>query len=150
MSNEHHEHQATNAALNAIYQYISPGTNEGISFTISRLTDDLFTDSFLGGGDISLFTPSGNRGKLTSQQSDGQMLDSGGGAPKRFPIQLGFDLNTGTLTGNWTNPVTSQAENVSVQVELLKDVNTAEEQYYIFYGDSTSDDAGYALTFALL
>jgi hypothetical protein len=31
------------------------GTDEGISFEVSRLTDDLFTDSFLGGGDASKF-----------------------------------------------------------------------------------------------
>src|SRR5690348_6670323 len=55
MPSEVSERHATRQALEAVYDYISPGTNEGISFLLSRLTDDMFTDSFLGGGDISLF-----------------------------------------------------------------------------------------------
>lgn len=88
-----------------MYDYISPGTNEGISFSVSRLTDDLFTDSFLAGGDISLFTPSGTRGSIRSQDSNGWMLSSGGGAPAQFPIELTVDLSSGTASGTWTLPL---------------------------------------------
>ena len=49
MPSERSEHHATRQALVEVYDYISPGTNEGISFLVSRLTDDMFTDSFLGG-----------------------------------------------------------------------------------------------------
>jgi hypothetical protein len=126
------------------------GTNEGISFEISRLTDDLFTDSFLGGGDASKFTPSGHRGKLTSQLSNAYILDSGGGAPHKFSIQFTFDLNTGKASGNWNNPVTAQAEAVTVTFTFFKSATAPEGKYYIFYGDKSSDKAGYVFTFILL
>src|SRR5215471_1259852 len=94
MPSEAQEKKATNKALDMIANWMRSGTNEGISFTVSRLSDDLFTESFLGGGDASQFTPSGRRGKLTSQLSNANILDSGGGVPKSFPIQFTFDLNT--------------------------------------------------------
>jgi hypothetical protein len=96
------------------------GTNEGISFEVSSLTDDLFTDSFLGGGDASQFTPSGHRGTLTSQLSNANILDSGGGAPHKFAIQFTFDLNTGKASENWNNPVTGHAETVNVTLTFFK------------------------------
>ena len=87
MPSERSEHHATRQALVEVFDYISPGTNEGISFLVSRLTDDLFTDSFLGGGDISLFTASGTRGVIKSNTgTDARMLDSGGGVPTDFLI----------------------------------------------------------------
>src|SRR5205085_12525673 len=49
MPSERSEHHATRQALVEVYDYIRPGTNEGISFLVSRLTDDMFTDSFLAG-----------------------------------------------------------------------------------------------------
>src|SRR4051794_35235824 len=64
MPSERTENRTTRHALGQVFDYISPGTNEGISFALSRLTDDLFTDSFLGGGDITLFTPSAHRGSI--------------------------------------------------------------------------------------
>jgi hypothetical protein len=64
MPSESTENRATRHALGQVFDYISPGTNEGISFSLSRLTDDLFTNSFLAGGDISLFTPSSHRGRI--------------------------------------------------------------------------------------
>jgi hypothetical protein len=126
------------------------GTNEGISFEVSRLTDDLFTDSFLGGGDASRFTPSGHRGTLTSQLSNAYILDSGGGAPHKFAIQFTFDLDSGQASGNWNNPVTGQAETVSVTLTFFKNATAPEGKYYIFYGDKSSDKAGYSFTFILL
>ena len=89
MPSERSEHHATRQALVEVYDYISPGTNEGISFLVSRLTDDMFTDSFLGGGDISLFTAGGTRGVIKSNTgTTAQMFDPGGGAPASFPIEL--------------------------------------------------------------
>ena len=126
------------------------GTNEGISFEVSRLTDDLFTDSFLGGGDASRFTASGHRGTLTSQLSNAYILDSRGGAPHKFAIQFTFDLNTGQASGNWNNPVTGQAETVTVTLTFFKNATAPEGKYYIFYGDESSDKAGYSFTFILL
>ena len=107
MATEHQEQQATNQALDVLANWMKNGSHEGISFEVSRLTDDLFTDSFLGGGDASKFTPSGHRGTLTSQLSDANILDSNGGVPHKFPIQFTFDLNAGKGAGNWNNPVTA-------------------------------------------
>jgi len=104
----------------------------------------------LGGGDASQFTASGRRGRLTSQLSNGYILDSGGGVPKQFPIQFTFDLNAAKAKGNWNNPVTSQAETVNVTMTFFKTATVPEGKYYIFYGDKTSDKAGYAFTFLLL
>ena len=104
MPSERTEHRDTERALTEVYDYISPGTNEGISFSLSRLTDDLFTDSFLAGGDISLFTPSGRRGSIRSQLSNGWLLSSTGASPTQFPVELTVDLSSGTGSGDWTLP----------------------------------------------
>jgi hypothetical protein len=150
MATERQELKATNRALDTIANWMKAGTNEGISFLISRLTDDLFTDSLLGGGDASRFTASGRRGKLTSQLSNGYILASGGGVPQQFPIQFTFNLNTAKATGSWNNPVTNQAETVTITLTFFKTATRPEGKYYIFYGDRSSDKAGYAITFLLL
>lgn len=149
-TNERQERRATNHALDAISNWMKPGTNEGISYLVTRLTDDLFTSSFTGGGDMSLFTPSAHRGRLKSQLSDAYVLDPGGGAPRKFPIDFTFDLDAGELIGSWTNPVTSTAESVTIRVEVLKEVSRPEGTVYLFYGDRPSDDAAYSLSFVLL
>lgn len=74
MPSERSEHRETQHALARVFDYISPGTNEGISFSLAQLTDDLSTDSFLAGGDISLFTPSGHRGKSEASAPKDQCL----------------------------------------------------------------------------
>jgi hypothetical protein len=150
MATEKQEQRATNRALDVIANWMKAGTNEGISFLISRLTDDLFSDSFQGGGDASKFTASGRRGVLTSQLSNAYILDSGGGIPHQFPIQFKFNLNTGKATGSWTNPVTAAAETVTITLTVFKTATRPEGKYYIFYGDKTSDQAGYSLAFLLL
>jgi hypothetical protein len=99
---------------------MSTGTNEGIFFEVSRLTDDLLMDSFLGGGDASIFTPSGHRGTLTSQLPNAYILNSEGGAQHNFAIQFTFDLSNGKAWGTWTNPVTGQAETVSVHSDIFQ------------------------------
>jgi hypothetical protein len=150
MATEHQEQQATNQALDVLANWMKNGSHEGISFEVSRLTDDLFTDSFLGGGDASKFTPSGHRGTLTSQLSNANILDSNGGVPHKFPIQFTFDLNAGKGAGNWNNPVTAQAETVSVTLAFFKSATRPEGKYYIFFSDASSDKAGYTFSFLLL
>ena len=150
MATEKQEQKATNHALDILANWMKAGTNEGISFEISRLTDDLFTDSFLGGGDASRFTASGRRGTLTGQLAKAYILDSAGGVPHQFPIQFTFNLNTGKATGNWNNPVTGQAETTTITLTFFKRASRTEGKYYIFYGDRSSDQAGYVIAFSLL
>lgn len=147
MPSERHEHHETEHALQRIHDYISPGTNEGISFSVSRVTDDLFLDSFLGGGDISLFTASGHRGTIRSQLSHGYVLDGGGGAPTQFPIALEVDLNDGRASGTWTLPDgTAQAPQFELQL-----VKTDEAGARIFFaGETASDPAVYSLVLIML
>jgi hypothetical protein len=150
MPSERSEHHATRQALEAVYDYISPGTNEGISFLVSRLTDDMFTDSFLGGGDISLFTPAGPRGVIKSNAgTDAQMFDSGGGAPTRFPIELTVDLNDGEATGSWTLPDGTQ-QTPSFELQFVKNTIKPEGELYSFCGETSTDDAVYSLTLLLI
>ena len=40
MPSERTENRKTRHALGQVFDYISPGTNEGISFSLSRLTDE--------------------------------------------------------------------------------------------------------------
>jgi hypothetical protein len=149
MPSEHHEHRETQHALERVYAYISPGTNEGISFSLSRVTDDLFLDSFLAGGDISLFTPSSGRGSIRSQLSHGYVLAGGGGAPAEFPVDLTLDLSTGNADGSWTLPDgTAQAPHFGLQhVDTL---DTPEGVRILFAGETTSDDAVYSLALVLI
>ncbi len=149
MPSERTEHRDTEQALTQVYDYISPGTNEGISFSLSRLTDDLFTDSFLAGGDISLFTPSGHRGSIRSQQSNGWMLSSGGGAPTEFPVELTIDLSSGTGSGNWTLP-DGTAQTPTFALQHVKTVSRPEGTMLLFAGETTSDDGGYSLALLLI
>jgi hypothetical protein len=149
MPSERSEHRKTNQALGRVFDYISPGTNEGISFSLSRLTDDLFTDSFLGGGDISLFTPSGHRGSIRSQLSHGYVLSGSGGAPAQFPIDVNVDLTTAKGSGSWTLPDgTAQAPNFELQ--LVKSVNVPEGNMLLFVGETSSDGAVYSLSLLLI
>ena len=149
MPSERTEHRETQHALGQVFDYISPGTNEGISFSLSRLTDDLFTDSFLAGGDISLFTPSGQRGSIRSQSSEGWLLSSGGGAPTQFPIELTVDLSSGGASGSWTLP-DGTAQTPSFSLQHIKSVTRPEGNMLLFAGETSSDDAAYALALLLI
>ena len=150
MPTEHAERHATKEALIEVYDYISPGTNEGISFGLSRLTDDLYTDSFLSAGDISLFTASGVRGVIkTNTGTTATMLDSGGGTPTSFPAELTLDLNDGTATGSWTLP-DGTAQTPSFEVQYVKKTDRPEGALYLFAGETSSDDAAYSVTLLLI
>jgi hypothetical protein len=149
MPSERTEHRDTEHAITQVYDDISPGTSEGISFSLSRLTDDLFTDSFLAGGDISLFTPSGHRGSIRSQQSNGWMLSSGGGAPTEFPVALRIDLSSGTGSGNSTLP-DGTAQTPTFALQHVRTVSRPEGTMLLFAGETTSDDGGYSLALLLI
>ena len=146
---EKHEHQATAHALDTLANWMRSGTNEGISFEIARLTYDLFTDSFLGGGDCSLFTASGKRGTLQSQLSNAYLLSSSGGVPQSFAINLSFDLNTAQVTGTWTYPG-GQVQSSTFTLEFFKQFASVTGKVLLFYADHSSDDAAYSLSFLLL
>ncbi|MBV9006808.1 MAG: hypothetical protein JO181_19230 [Solirubrobacterales bacterium] len=149
MTTEQSEKRDTEHALTQVFDYISPGTNEGISFSLSRITEDLFVDSFLAGGDISLFTASGQRGTIRSQSSNGDVLSSSGGAPAQFPVSLQVDLNTGTASGNWTLPDgTGQAP--SFDLQHVKTVSRPSGTLLLFAGETTSDNGLYSLALLLI
>lgn len=149
MPSERTENRDTERALTEVYDYISPGTNEGISFSLSRLTDDLFTDSFLAGGDISLFTPSGRRGSIRSQLSNGWILSSTAGSPSQFPIELTVDLSTGTGSGDWTLP-DGTAQTPTFELQHIKTVSRPEGTMLLFAGETSSDDGAYSLALLLI
>jgi hypothetical protein len=144
------EDRTTQRELEAIYNWIKDGTNEGISFEIAHLTDDAFTDSFIGDGDCSLFTPSGARGTLNSQGSNGNVLDSGGGVPHSFPFTLTINLNTGNVNGSWTYPGGGPAQTPTFKLVFYKRFTGDGGENLIFYADQSSDNAGYIITFTLL
>jgi hypothetical protein len=148
-STERHEHRATNHALGEVYDYISPGTNEGISFEVSRLTDDIFTTSFLGGGDISLFTPGGQRGSIRSQLSNAYVLDPNAGPPTSFPFDLSINLDTGVATLTWT-PSSGPASTATLHLDFLKAVDRPEGRNLMFGADEVTDDAVYAVSLLLI
>ena len=77
------------------------------------------------------------------------MLDSGGGAPTSFPIELTFDLNDGEATGSWTLP-DGTAQSPSFGVQLVKKTTKPEGTLYLFSGETSSDDAVYSLTLLLI
>jgi hypothetical protein len=146
---ERQEARATAHALQAISDYIAPGTNEGISFLVSRLTEDLFTDSFQGGGDLSRFTPGQGRGTLHSQLSNGYRLDPGAGPPASFPLDLSLDLDHGHAVLSYTLPGAAAATG-RFTVELVHRVQRPDGVNYLFGVDGSNDHAVYSLSLLLL
>jgi hypothetical protein len=149
MLTEQTEDRRTKSALKKVLTYIRPGTNEGISFSLSRLTDDLFTDSFLAGGDISLFTPSGSQGSIRSQLSSGWVLSSTAGPPTQFPIDLRINLGTGMAKGSWTLP-DGTAQSPSFRVQHVKTTSPPEGTQIVFAGETSSDGAVYSIALLLI
>jgi hypothetical protein len=149
MPTEQTEDRRTQSALKKVLTYIRPGTNEGISFSLSRLTDDLFTDSFLAGGDISLFTPSGSHGSIRSQLSNGWLLSSTTGSPTQFPVELRINLGTGTAKGAWTLP-NGTVQSPSFRLQHVKTTKKPEGTQLAFAGETSSDGAVYSVTLLLI
>ena len=152
MVTERQEHKATRHALDEIANWMrAPLVNEGINYSIARLSAFPVANSFLGGGDASIFTPSGHRGTLTSSVDGVGLLSQDFVNITTFPILFTFDLNAGTATGTWTDPVLNQTETVTITLEFNKIANDSNfGQFYIFNCDSSNDQAGYLVTFVLL
>lgn len=148
MTTETTEHHATRQALNAVYDYISPGTNEGISFALSCTGISPNVDTWVGGGDISLFTPNAHRGSIRSQLSTGTVLD-GSGTAVAFPIELRLDLDNGKVHGSWTLPG-GPPQSPTVTLELCKDVTRPEGRDLMFVTDNSDDDFVYTLSLLLI
>jgi hypothetical protein len=146
---ERQEARPTAHALQAIHDYVAPGTNEGVSFLVSRLTEDLFTDSFLGGGDLSLFTPGAHRGSLRSQLSHGYRLDPNAGAPASFDLGVHVDLDHGHVQVSYTLPGASAASG-RFTAELVHRVQRDDGLNYLFGTDGSDDDAAWTLSLLLL
>jgi hypothetical protein len=142
------EHRATRRALKQVYDYISPGTNEGISFALSCTGISPNLDTWSAGGDISLFSPGGQHGSIHSQSSTGTVLD-GSGAAVAFPIEVRLNLNTGKVHGAWTLPGGS-AQSPVFSVELCKDLVRPEGHNLIFSTDASNDDFAYTLSLLLI
>jgi hypothetical protein len=143
VATEHQERQATNQALHVLANWM----HEGISLGVSPLTDDLFTDSFPGGGDASKFTPSGHRGSPTSQLSDRNILDSNGGVAHKLPVQLSFDLNAGK--GAWNNLVNRAGRDRIRHTHFRQEHNSSGREVLYLFSDASSDKAGDTFSFLL-
>jgi hypothetical protein len=141
---EHTASHRTREVLEEVKSYITTGQNEPPSFTLSRLTDDLFTDSLLGGG--AFVNPSGDT--LESEDSDAWTLSPGGGAPSQFPIALSIDLATARVSGKCTMP-DGTSLSPSFQIHYLETVNRAEGRLLLFDADGHADGAAYSLTLLL-
>lgn len=148
MTTETSERHATRQALKAIYDYISPGTNEGISFALSCTGISPNLDTWSGGGDMSLFTPNAHHGSISSQSATATVLD-GSGAAVAFAIQLRLDLDTGDVNGSWTVPG-GPPQSPTFTVEVRKDVTRPEGRDLIFVTDTSSDAFAYTLSLLLI
>jgi hypothetical protein len=149
MTSETTENRATHDALGKVFSYISPGTNEGITFALSRLTDDLFGDSFLGGGDISLFVASDDRGVIIGQEASAWTLDAKSGAAVPLPIELKLDLDSGQASGAYT-PSAGTPTTFSFRVEYDKSAQRPEGEMLLFGSERSSDEAQYSLALVLI
>jgi hypothetical protein len=149
MPSEHAEHQATIHALDHIDAWMRPQTNEGITFALARVTGDLATSSFLGGGDLSLYTPASPRGSLRAQLSNIELPDGSGGLLSQ-PLDLTFDLRTAKVVATYTDPATLIAATAHLTVEHDLTVGPVGARYYVFHADHVDDGAGWMLALTLL
>lgn len=149
MPTEHAEHLATMHALTEIDAWMRPETNEGITFGVARLIGVLASSSsFLGGGDLSLYTAGSPRGSLRAQGSTISSVD--GGTLATAPIDLTLDLATGKVTATWTDPVTATALSAHLTLEHEQAVGPVGARYHLFHADKTNDAASWTLALTLL
>ena len=141
--------QSTIDALTKIANWLRPGTNEGITFTIARLTIDLFGDSFLGGGDLSRYTPGGARGTAHSQLSTATFLDGGGGSPSTSPLDVTFRLNTGRVTVGCTPPSAPPTTD-TFSVDYAGTISDSTGKSLVFHSDRARGRAAFTLALLLL
>jgi hypothetical protein len=140
----------TRKALDKLAKWLAPGSeHEGISFQITRLTDPLTGGSLIGGGDCSIFTPSGKRGSLESQGAVAFLLDGASeGLSQSIGVKVLFDLNKNVATVEWSPSPGAGAIRAS-NFALALDASTKKNTFF-FHGANASDGASYAVTFALL
>jgi hypothetical protein len=139
----------TTHALEQIANYLKPGTNEGISWTLARVTDTLFDDSLLAGGDASRYEAHGKRGRVQAQLSHAYLLAPGGGdGPAAVvPVELSLDLDDGVVRLSWKSWEGS-AHQAHFTVAL--DETTEHSTRLTFHGQHASDGAGWVLRLMLL
>jgi hypothetical protein len=136
----------TTEALDELKSYTTNETNEPPSFSLNRLTGDLFTNSFLGGG--ALINPSGDA--LKSEDSVGWVLDSEGGAPNQFTIdEVSIDLGTAKLTGGWTLP-DGTSQTPTFELHCVGAINGPVGREVFFRSGGHADGAAYSLVVLLL
>jgi hypothetical protein len=144
------EKKRTHDALNRLWLWVKPETNEGITFSLARLPSVLNAKpAVFGGGDVTRFNPSttGPRGTLSGNgYSSGNTVDGGSIGPS-FPFDIAIDLNTGIVTGSW-NPPNYGPQSFQFELELLRvDENMTS---FIFYSDKTNEEAVYTMAFVTL
>ena len=146
---EQQEHAHLVKALKEISDWLKPGTNEGANVLLTRLTGPLDQGSFFGGADISRWSASGARGKLSSQGGTAFELDFAGSTPVSFPLDVGIDLNNGKVQLKWTPP-SQPPQSSNFTLNFVKRVAPPNGPAFFFDADTSSDQAVYSLTIALL
>jgi len=149
MPTEHAEHVATTLAWSEVDAWMRPGTNEGITFGITRLAGALAASaSFVGGGDLSLYTAGSPRGSLRSQGSSVDAIDAG--LVHSAPIDVAVSLRTGVVEATWNDPVSASAMTAKLTLELDQAIGPVGGRAYLFHGESVHDDASWTLAMTLL
>jgi hypothetical protein len=142
------EHINLEHALQAISDWVRPGTGQGANFLITRLTGPVGEGSLFGGADISRFTPAGARGALHSQGGIAYHLDFASGSHVSFPLEAQMDLNSAEVTLTWlppNQPARSSAFRLAYVHKLASHGPT-----YFFDTERATDEAVYSLTVVLL
>ncbi len=155
MATETQEDKATQKALDELAKWMAPGNqNEAITFQIARLTDPLApSDSLIGAGDCSTFTPKGKRGTLQSTTAAGFLMQAGAAhMSPSIRVDASFDLTKNIATVRWTPPgIDTVGGKFAFEEHFaleLDDMNKKNNTYF-FHGGNASG-ASYGVTFALL
>lgn len=149
---EKQEHALTRKALDTLAKWgRDPNTDGGENIAFSLARQAAPSDAFIGLGDCTPFTPSGQRGVLHGQPP------ASTGAPVAYfvlpafaelPFTFSFDLNRGevSLTGVFPNlPPT-----LSFTVEFIREFEGNDGKNILFHSEETSDDAGYVIALQLV
>ncbi len=146
---EHQEHVELTEALEAISKWLSPGTNEGANFLVTRLTGPIGGGSFFGGADITQWTAGGARGSLHSNGGIAYNLGFSGVNPVNYPLAATVNLNSGEVRLTWTEPG-QPAQSSTFMLAYVKLVPPPSGPTYFFDTEKSSDEAVYSFTVVLL
>src|SRR5437763_5591842 len=121
----------TRKALDKLAKWLAPGSeHEGISFQITRLTDPVTGGSLTGGGDCSIFKPSGKRGSLESQGAVALLLEGGADGPSQsIGVKVLFDLNKNVATLEWS-PSPGVGAILASKFALALDASTKKNTFF--------------------